>query len=131
MSKPMRELGSDYLEQIGNHNPDLEELAGIRTQKEFAAKYTVDEDTLSLWNHHPIPEKYADISWKTWLKELNREIAQGLYQGFQQRKDPATAKLLFEITGEYIQKQELQVNGTQELFGNVKELLDTIKGETT
>ncbi len=129
MSRPMKELGEQYLDQIGVNDEQIRELAGIKNQKEFAERYNVTPNTLANWKKEPVPQRYADISPKKWLKETVPEIYRLMFTGFTDRKDPATGKLLLESAGEYIQKSEVQVSGTQELFDNVKALLENTKGE--
>lgn len=127
MSRPMKELGEQYLDQIGVNDEDIRELAGIKNQKEFCERYNLTPNTLANWKRQPVPAEYADISPKKWLKETVPEIYRILHTGFNERKDPATGKLLLESAGEYIQKSEVQVSGTQELFDNVKALLEATK----
>ncbi len=127
MSRPMKELGEQYLDQIGVNDEQIRELAGIKNQKEFAERYNVTPNTLANWKKEPVPQRYADISPKKWLKETVPEIYRLMFTGFTDRKDPATGKLLLESAGEYIQKSEVAVSGTQELFDKVQALLEATK----
>jgi hypothetical protein len=127
MSRPMKELGIPYLDQLGINDEKIRELAGIRNQNEFAAKYNLSIDTLTDWKKHPVPERYADIHPKKWLKETVPEIYRLLFTGFNERKDPATGKLLLEASDEYIQKSEIKVDGTQELFEGLKKIAERLE----
>jgi hypothetical protein len=127
MSRPMKELGTPYLDQLGINDEKIRELAGIKTQKEFAEKYKVDPDTLTRWKKHPVPERYADIHPKKWLKETVPEIYRLLFTGFNERKDPATGKLLLEASDEYIQKSEIKVDGTAELFEGLRQIAERLE----
>jgi len=120
----MRELGEAYLDQIGVFDEDIRELAGIKNQTEFGLKYNIAPNTITNWKRQPVPKQFEDISPKKWLKETVPEIYRLLHTGFAERKDPATGKLLLESAGEYVQKSEVQLSGTQELFDGIKELLE-------
>ena len=128
MSRPMKELGIPYLDQMGIQNEDIRELAGITTQTAFSQKYGVDQDTLTFWNKQTPPKEYEQISWKNWLKEMEPEIVRLVTTGLAERKDPASAKFLMELNGSYTQKSEVKIDGTQELFDNVRIILESVKG---
>jgi len=127
MSTPMKTLGHDFLDQEGIHNPDIRELAGIKTQKQFAEKYGLSVDTLTDWKKQPVPERYQDISWRIWLKEMKPEIVRLVASGLRQRKDPASAKFLLELDGEYVQRSEIKVDGTAELFEGLKQIAERLE----
>lgn len=129
MSRPMKELGIPYLDQEGIYNPEIRELAGVKNLTELADFLNVRAATLSDWKKQPVPEEYQDISWRNWLAELRPQIVRHVQEGLAKRKDPASAKFLMELDGSYVAKSEVQVSGTQELFDNVKALLDATKGE--
>lgn len=124
MTRPMKVLGTDYLDQEGINNPDIRELAGIQTLKELAEHLGVSTNTLTDWKRRPIPKEYEDISWRNWLAEIKPRIVGLVQEGLVQRKDPASAKFLLELDGEYVQKTEVQVNGLETLFGDIKTLLE-------
>lgn len=118
-------VGPAYLEQEGITDELITELAGIKTQKAFAEKYGLNKDTLSMWKKQPVPEQYAELAdFRYYSKQLIKNVLPILYRGFKERKDPASAKFLLEGHGEYIQKSEVHIDGTQELFDNVKALLE-------
>lgn len=127
MSRPMKELGIPYLDQEGIYNPEIRELAGIKNLTELSNYLHVAPNTLTDWKRRPVPEEYADISWRNWLAELRPMIVSHVQQGLAKRKDPASAKFLLELDGSYTPKQEVQISGSQELFDNVKKLLDHVK----
>lgn len=124
LSPSMKLLGEPYLDQLGITDEKIRELAGIKTMTQFGETYNIAPNTMTNWKRQPIPKQYADISPKRWLKETVPEIYETLFDGFKTRKDPITGKLLLESAGEYTQKQEIAISGTQELFDNVKALLD-------
>lgn len=118
-------VGPAYLEQEGINDPYINELAGIKTQKAFAQKYDLDEKTLWNWKQQEVPDEYAELAdFRYYSKQLIKNVLPILYRGFKERKDPASAKFLLEGHGEYIQKSEIKIDGTQELFDNVKALLE-------
>lgn len=118
-------VGPAYLEQEGINDPYINELAGIKTQKAFAQKYGLDEKTLWNWKQQEVPDEYAELAdFRYYSKQLIKNVLPILYRGFKERKDPASAKFLLEGHGEYIQKSEVHIDGTQELFDNVKALLE-------
>lgn len=127
MSTTMKTSTAQYLNELGITDERLHELAGIRTQKQLAEYLHVDEDTLTNWKRHPIPQKYADIHPRKWLTETVPQIYQHLYNGFLERQDPATAKLLLESAGEYIERSEVKLDGTETLFEHLKAIADSVK----
>ena len=129
LPQEVRELGIAYLDQEGITDQHIRELAGIKTQKEFAQKYGLHQNTITEWKKRPVPEQYKELSdFRYYSKQLIKNVMPILYRGFKERKDPASAKFLMEAHGEYIQKSEVKIDGTQELFDNVKIILESIKG---
>lgn len=127
LPRPVRELGEPYLDQEGIDDETIRELAGIKTQKQFAEKYQLSPDTLTDWKKKPIPDDLKELAdWRYYTKHLVKNIGQLLYEGFKTNKDSNRAKLLLEMNGEYIQRTEVQVNGLETLFDNVKELLEKV-----
>lgn len=125
----VRDLGIAYLEQEGITDPYINEIAGIKTQKAFAEKYGLDEKTLWNWKQQEPPEEYKELAdFRYYSKQLIKNVMPILYRGFKERKDPASAKFLMEAHGEYIQKSEVKIDGTQELFDNVRIILESVKG---
>jgi len=126
MTRPMKILGHEYLDQEGINNPDIRELAGIKTQKQLAQHLQVDEDTLTDWKRRPIPEEYQDISWKNWLTEIKPRIVGLVAEGLAKRKDPQSAKFLLELEGEYIERREVKLDSTENLFDGIRNIVETL-----
>lgn len=126
MTRPMKILGHEYLDQEGINNPDIRELAGIKTLKELSDYLNVAPNTLTNWKRQPIPQEYQDISWRNWLTEIKPRIVGLVAEGLAKRKDPASAKFLLELEGEYIQQTKVTIDGTQELFEGLRQIADTL-----
>lgn len=74
---------------------ELEQVAGIKTQSEFAKRFGIHPGTLTEWNNHQIPSDYAHLDWRTWAKSLTKEVVFSLYQGILEHADAARVRLWF------------------------------------
>lgn len=124
----MRKGGSEYLESRGINDPDMHDLASIRTQKQFSHKFKVDMATLSHWNRQPVPAEYQDIDWRVWAKHLASEVLMKLWEGIEERKDPASIKLYMQLIGEYTETSKVQIDGTLDLFEGMRSLVENLNG---
>lgn len=120
----MRKLGHKYLDELGIDDEDIRELAGISTQKEFAERYNIRPQTLTVWKRETPPPEYADIDWRIWTRHLTREVVHQLWLGISKRKDPASVKLFMQLAGEYEETTHIKVDGTQELFDGLRQIAE-------
>lgn len=125
----MRKGGEQYLQQLGIDNPDIAELASIRTQTQFGHKYDVDLGTLSIWNRQEVPMEYRDMDWRVWAKHLASEVLMKLWEGIEERKDPASIKLYMQLIGEYQETSKVQVDYTTDLFDGMRTLVENMNKE--
>jgi hypothetical protein len=122
----MRRGGSEYLENVGIEDEDMHELVNIRSQTEFSRVFGVDMGTLSDWNRQEPPMEYQEINWRTWAKKLAGEVLQKLWEGIEERKDPASIKLYMQLIGEYTETSKVQVDYTTDLFDGMRQLVQSM-----
>jgi len=124
MAPAMKTIGHKYLDAVGINNPDIRELAGIKTQAELAEYLEVRPATLTEWKSQPVPEEYSDISWRNWLSESKPAIVGLVKEGLLKRKDAATAKFLLELEGEYTQTTVVKHDVSEDTFEAIKQIAE-------
>lgn len=67
------------LESIGLNDPLVVELAQLKTQKDFAERFSVDVATLSLWNRTIISQG-LHFQYQRWLKELTPQVLAAMFK---------------------------------------------------
>lgn len=78
-------------------NWEIEQLAGIKTQNDFAERFGLHPSTLSEWNNQPIPLEYAHLDWRNWAKSLTKEVVMTLFNGIIEYGDAARVRLWFQF----------------------------------
>ena len=126
----MRKGGSQYLDEVGIVDEDMHELATTKTKPHFARAFGADNATLSTWDQAPVPMEYQDLDWRTWAKKLASEVLQKLWEGIEERKDPASIKLYMQLIGEYTETSKVQVDYSVDLFDGMKKLVEGLNGDT-
>lgn len=89
-------------------------LLQIKTQRDFARKFKVDEDTVSLWNKHieDNPEKNEERFG--WAKDLTKNLIFALYKNGLQDGDASKVKLFLQYIENYEEKTGVKVEDTRE-----------------
>lgn len=69
---------NEVIEKLRIDDPVILELSKIRTQKDFAKKFDLDENTLTGWNFEVSKrDTLADI--RTWAKKLTKNVMFSMY----------------------------------------------------
>ena len=76
---------------------EIEQLIGIKTQSDFAARFGLHPSTLSEWNSQPIPSEYAHLDWRTWAKSSTKDVVMALLNGILEYGDAARVRLWFQF----------------------------------
>lgn len=126
LAPAIKKQGEAYLDGVAIDDENLRELAGIRTQKQFGEKYGISEKTLCDWKQRPIDEEYRELDWRYWVKKHVPYLMQLLIQGAIEHKDVARIKFALESAGEYTQETKVTVDGTQDLFVGVQQLVEKL-----
>lgn len=117
----------DDLERIGVQDESVLELAGIKTQKEFAAKFGLNETTLVEWNQNTPPVEYQDLDWRKWALPLTKNVVATLYDRIRGNEkgdgDAARIKLWLQAVDGYVEEQKVNHDLSTETLGSVRELI--------
>lgn len=117
----------DDLEGIGVQDEAVLELAGIKSQKEFAAKFGLNETTLVEWNHNTPPVEYQDLDWRKWALPLTKNVVATLYDRIRGSEkgdgDAARIKLWLQAVDGYVEEQQVNHDLSTETLGSVRELI--------
>lgn len=100
------------------------ELLSIKSQKEFAARYSLSEDILSDWNKLTITIEYRIFDWKFWAQRLTKNIIGALYREGIIYGDAARVKLWMEIVEDW---QGSAPSDTRQNHKEIDELRDKLK----
>jgi len=84
------------VEDLGIEIAEIDDLLGIKTQKEFAKRFGIHQSTLTEWNKKPIPKEFEHLNYKYWARGLTKNIVFALYEGILECKDAARINLWFK-----------------------------------
>lgn len=122
----LRGMDTEALAKSGFEDPDIIDLLSIRTQGQFAERFKMNPNTLSVWN------KYLDENGdrfkeaNVWASKLVKEVIAATYRAATLRDPKANAdrKLFLQLAGwveKTEQKHEVEVKG---LFDVIKQYAD-------
>lgn len=83
-------------------DPDLQLLANITTQKQFAQQFNISKNTLTVWNQRPVPDELKELDdWRQWSRPLTKKVMKALYERATTIGSASEVKLWMELLGEY------------------------------
>lgn len=86
------------------------ELMRIKTQKEFAENFEVDQDTLTLWNEK-LPSNSEPPDW---AKDMNSNVIASLYRGILKKGDADKVKIWLQYVIGWVPKTETKIEDSRE-----------------
>ena len=92
--------------------PWMIEIMKIKTQKEFAEKYGISENTLSTWNKQL--DKADFDSRFGWAKHLSRNAIMALYRSLLKKGSADQIKIWFQLVEGWIPKTETKIEDSRE-----------------
>lgn len=120
------QAGKQHLLDMGVDDEELLELVEIKTQLDFAKKYELSKDTLSLWNKAKPPVEYSDIDWRVWARHLTRRVVQFLFEGIKKDMDANRIKLWMQMVDGFVEESKITENVSKETLSNVRELVGAV-----
>lgn len=128
-------MGREYLENLGIQDETILELAGIQTQKDFAAKFGLNETTLVKWNKSKPPVEFQDIDWRKWAMPLTKNVVATLYDRITGSEkgdgDAARVKLWLQAVDGYVEEQNVNHDISTQTLGTVRELIMGLNKQKT
>lgn len=118
--------GSSHLLELGIEDEELLELSDIKTQLDFAKKYELSKDTLSIWNSKKPPVEYSDIDWRVWARHLTRRVVSYLFEGIKKDMDANRIKLWMQMVDGFVEESKVTENVSKETLSNVRELVGAV-----
>ncbi len=97
----------DYLERSAIDDPLIIELSKLPTQKAFAEKYGVSEDTLSDWNKtQGVKDSLSEI--RGWSRQLSKNVLFSLYNRAMKDGSAFEVKLWFQLVEKWEEKARIE-----------------------
>ena len=98
---------AEYLDNLGIEDPNIVELSKLQTQKAFAERYGVDEDTLSRWNKtQGVRDSLAEI--RGWARQLSKNVLLSLYRKAMKDGMSFEVKLFFQLVEKWEEKAKIE-----------------------
>lgn len=116
--------GREHLLSTGIDDEELLILADIKTQKEFAAKFDLNETTLVKWKKAPVPVEYRELDWRYWAKKLTPRVIGYLFEGIKAEKDAGRIKLWLQSVDGFVEESRVNSDVSTETLKGVRELAD-------
>lgn len=116
--------GREHLLSAGIDDEELLALADIKTQKEFAKEFGLNETTLVVWKKAPIPVEYRELDWRYWAKKLTPRVIGYLFEGIKAEKDAGRIKLWLQSVDGFVEESRVNSDVSTETLKGVRELAD-------
>ena len=114
------------LDGFGISDEDARLLLGIRTQTEFAEKFSVkDLGTLTDWNKKIEAEGLEEKMRPKWTRKLTKNVIAGLYRNAVAKGMAAEAKLWLQYVEGWVEESKFGISGLSE---EIVEIGKSIRG---
>lgn len=131
-----REISQGMWEKLGVSDDEILKLAGIKSQRDFAARFDLSEDTLTDWNK-AIREGNIDkdlllLDWRYWAKQSTNAVVASLLRNIIKQGDAARFTAWMKYVEQVDDKStvNLQWDGLADLVKNANKVLEE-NGEST
>lgn len=120
-----RGMSTTKLNELGVDDPNIRELLSIRTQRDFAEKFKINEDTTTAWNKKlfDIGVDYLDEARK-WARLFTKNVVAAHYKKAVRRFDPMTGDLWYKVIEGFNEKKQIEHSGKLSLLDLAKEIDD-------
>lgn len=98
----------EFAASLGIDEPEQIALLMMRTQKEFADRYAVDEDTLTLWNEK-IKQRDLFADLREFALPLHKNVMLSLYNKTIRGGLPEHYALWFKVFAQWSEKMQLDL----------------------
>lgn len=97
----------EFCEMIGVDSNEILELVEMKYQKDFAQKYGISEDTLSLWNKTiGVRDSLDDV--RKWARGLTKNVVASLYNTAVRKGSSFEVKLFMQLVEGWEEKQKVE-----------------------
>lgn len=97
----------EFAEANGIEDEELLELISISSQKAFAERFNVSQDTLTDWNK-AIAERNPLKDTKRWSQKLISNLMMSLYSHAMKKGDARNFKLFFQVSADFEEKTTME-----------------------
>lgn len=126
----MLAMGPEAAQESGIEDEELLMLMGIKYQKDFATKFNVTPETLSIWNSKPVPIEYRELDWRVWAKKLTKNVVRLLYEGIEEDKDAARIKLWLQATDDsFVERSAVTQDVSKTTLAGVRDILNALNSK--
>ncbi len=123
----MKRLGRSYAEELGIDDEDILSIIDIKTQREFAEKFGLNESHISeIWNVKAPPVEFQNIDWRTWAKKLTKNVMGALYEGIIKDQDAPRIKLWLQAVDNFVEESKVTNDIGTETLKQVRDIVDSL-----
>jgi hypothetical protein len=97
----------EFAMSMGIENEEMLNLVDLTTQKEFGARFNVDEGTLCDWNKTVGAQNGMDEAM-LWAKNLSKNVLFSLYNTAIRKGNMLEVKLWFQLVEKWSEKQTVE-----------------------
>lgn len=130
------EITPELWEKLGVSDDEILKLAGIKTQRDFAKRFDLSEDTLTDWNkvirQGNIDKDLQSLDWRYWAKQSTSAVVSALLRELRKTGDAHrfTAWMKYVEQADEKTTVNLEWNGLADLVKNANKVLEE-NGEST
>ena len=104
-----RPSSREFCEAMGIDDPVVIDMAQIKYQKDFAERFEVDENTLSLWNRE-IADRDPMEDLRAWAIKLSKNVLTALYNNAMRKGMALEVALWFKLVNQWNEKTVVEHN---------------------
>lgn len=111
LSPLFRLMTPGQLEKFGIDDPAELELLKVKTQKEFAQRFTVSVDTLTNWKKREDFRELIVKYKKEWGRNKTPSVMAGFYRKTVSKADAHRVKLWYQLFEDFEEKSKVKIEG--------------------
>lgn len=123
-----RDISAELFEGLGVTDQTILELAEIKTQKQFAATYKLEQSTLTEWNKHihagNIPDEYKELDWRYWARQATPSVASAMLRELRKHGDAPRFSAWMKYVEQIEDKSVVSIDSTERLFEGIRQIAE-------
>lgn len=99
-------------DKFGIEDPEIIELAGLKTQGDFAARFGIGIETCSRWNNKMEADGFDHLAGaRRWADKLTKNVVFAHYNKLIRKFDPMSGDSWYKVISGWNEKKEVEHTG--------------------
>lgn len=119
-----RDIDATLFEKLGVSDETILELSKIRTQKELSKHIGVSTKTISDWKKREVPEKYRELDWRYWAKDMTPSVMSAFLRNIRKNGRGADVAVWMRYVEQIEDKTTVKHEGLDPIFESIKAIAE-------